>query len=291
MNMRQAGPLAGIALFGMLAVTSAAPPQVLRIGTGADLVTDSSAEKEEAGRDTLGKFIHKETGLSNEITTEPNYRQLAEKLNAGQLHVGVFLGHQFAWARERYPRLQALAVAVNGYPSRYLHVVSRSDSKAANFAGLAGQALALPRISQGYSELFIDRQSALQGKEAADFFERITHPENFEIALDDVVDGVVQTAVVDRVALDAYKRRKPGRFSQLKEVARSAALPSSVIAVREAGLDADTMARFRDGLVNARKKTEGQRLLTLFRLTSFELPPKDFERLLAETRKAYPPAP
>src|SRR5207244_6848780 len=53
------------------------------------------------------------------------------------------------------------------------------------------------------------------------FFPKITSPENTEDALDDVVDGVVQAAVVDRAGLEAYKRRKPGRFNRLKEVARS----------------------------------------------------------------------
>lgn len=288
MSFRHACPLVAVAVFGLVGVAPTAPPVTLRIGTSADLVTDDSADKESAARDTLGKFIQQETGFANEISTEPNYRQLAEKLDNGKVQVGVFLGHQFAWAKERHPKLQALAIAVNEFPSRYVHVVTRSDSKTSDFAGLAGQTLAAPRIGQEYLDLFVQRQAALQGKDAKGFFSRISHPENFEVALDDVVDGNVQAAVVDRVALDAYKRRKPGRFSQLKDVAQSAALPAPVVAIREAGLDADTVQRFRAGLLNAKKKAEGQRLLTLFRLTGFELPPKDFEKVLTDTRKAYP---
>ena len=33
----------------------------------------------------------------------------------------------------------------------------------------------------------------------------------------------------------------------------------------------------------------GQTMLTLFKLTGFEPPPADFDKVLAETRKTYPP--
>src|SRR5207244_11836898 len=86
------------------------------------------------------------------------------------------------------------------------------------------------------------------------FFPKITSPENTEDALDDVVDGVVQAAVVDRAGLEAYKRRKPGRFNRLKEVARSQPLPPPLVAYYEGVLDQDTLKRFGDGLLNARRK-------------------------------------
>lgn len=54
-------------------------------------------------------------------------------------------------------------------------------------------------------------------------------------------------------------------------------------------MDDDTLRRFRDGLLNAKRKERGERLLTLFRLTGFEPVPKDFEQVLAATRTTYPP--
>jgi hypothetical protein len=106
-----------------------------------------------------------------------------------------------------------------------------------------------------------------------------------------VVDGVVQATVVDRAGLEAYKRRKPGRFTELKELARSQAMPPTVLAYDEAFLDARTCQRFRDGLMAANKKERGQTLLTFFRLTGFEGIPKDFDQVVAATNKAYPADP
>jgi ABC-type phosphate/phosphonate transport system substrate-binding protein len=100
---------------------------------------------------------------------------------------------------------------------------------------------------------------------------------------------VVQAAVVDRVALEAYKRRKPGRFNRLKEVMHSSAFPPPLVAYYDNSLDQATLHRFRDGLLNARRKEKGQRLLTLFKLTGFQEVSANFGQLVAEVQKNYPP--
>jgi ABC-type phosphate/phosphonate transport system substrate-binding protein len=134
----------------------------------------------------------------------------------------------------------------------------------------------------------VDRQAEANGKKAEEFFSKITTPENIEDALDDAVDAK-ESVVVDRTALEAFKRRKPGRFKQLKEVAKSPPFPPPVIAYYDGMLDDATLTKFKDGLLGASKKERGQTLLTLFHLTGFETPPQDFEKVLNETRKTYPP--
>src|SRR5262249_9334671 len=196
---------------------------------------------------------------------------------------------EFAWARGQHPKLQPLALAVNVHTYRTAHVVVRNDNKVANLAGLEGQSLALPRVNQGHLRLFVEREAKTRGKELEKFFSKITAPDNIEDAIDDVVDGVVQATVVDRAGLEAYKRRKPGRFNRLKEPARWQPFPPPLVAYQEGVLDDATLRRFQEGLLNAKNKEKGERLLTLFRLTGFERVPKDFERVLAETRKEYPP--
>jgi ABC-type phosphate/phosphonate transport system substrate-binding protein len=285
--------LALVPLFGVLdrmaCGRQAKKVDVLRIGTSGTLALDSSGAKEETAIDTLKSFIKSETGFDNEMITEKNYKELADKMFKGQLHLGVFQGYEFAWAQEKDPKLQPLAIAVNVYPYRYAYVVARRDNKATDFAGLQGQSLSLPRAGQGHLRLFVERQSQAAGKPLDAYFSKMPTPDNAEDALDDVVDGTVQTVVVDRVGLEAYKRRKPGRFSRLKVVAQSPAFPPPLVAYYGMVLDKATRERFQDGLLNANRKEEGKRLLTLFRLTGFEASPGDFEKVIAETRKAYPP--
>jgi len=276
--------LGGVPSFGR-------PPEgnMLRIGSSGSLATEKSEPKEKAALKSLQDFIKTETSMDNEIVGQQKWDDLAEKLSQKKFQVGVFQGYEFAWAQEKNPGLKPLALAVNvqRYPVAY--VVTRKDDPAKDFAGLQGKALVMPATGQRYLNLFVERQARAAGKKTEEFFSRVTTQDNVEDALDDVVDGKVQAAAVDRAALEAYKRRKPGRFNQLKEVAKSPPFPPVVVAYEDKALDDATLQRFREGLLNANKKERGQMMLTLFRLTGFDPVPDDFEKVLADTRKAYPP--
>jgi ABC-type phosphate/phosphonate transport system substrate-binding protein len=258
----------------------------LRIGTSGALTAKGGDEK--GALETLHEFIQTETGLNNEILRQKDWRELADKMASGQLQLGVFQGYEFAWAQEKHPGLKPLALAVTVYRYPVAYVVARKDNKAKDFADLQGQSLSLPD-DQGFLRLFVERQCQANGKDLKSFFAKVTTPNNMEDALDDVVDGVVQATVVHRPALEAFKRRKPARFNRLKEIVKSPPFPPPLVVYDEKALDPATLQRFRDGLLNANKKEKGRELLTFFRLTGFETVPDDFSRVLAETRKAYPP--
>jgi ABC-type phosphate/phosphonate transport system substrate-binding protein len=137
--------------------------------------------------------------------------------------------------------------------------------------------------------LFVERECKAQGKDLKEFFSKIIADHGVEDCLDDAVDGTEQAVVVDRAALEAFKQRKPGRFSKLKQVAKSPPLPPVVIAYYDKVLDDVTIKRFRDSLLNAGKSEKGKTMLTLFHLTGFDPVPDDFDKVLAETRKEFPP--
>ena len=113
-------------------------------------------------------------------------------------------------------------------------------------------------------------------------------PPTVEDALDDVVDNVVQAAVVDGVSLNCYKQRKPSRCEQLKVVERSEIFPAAVVAYHPGILDQATLERFRQGMINANKGALGRQFMTLWKLTAFEPVPPDYEQTLADILKAYP---
>jgi ABC-type phosphate/phosphonate transport system substrate-binding protein len=261
---------------------------ILRIGSSGTLTADTD-RKEKAALNSLRTFIKDETGLKNRILRQKDWRELADKMAKGKLHLGVFQGYEFAWAQAKHSDLKPLALAIKVYRYPVVYVVVQRDNSAKDFAGLQGQSLCLPAVGQALLRLFVDRQSQAQGKTAKTFFSKITSRDNVEDALDDVVDGVVQAVTVDRAALEAYKQRKPGRFEKLKAVARSQPFPPAVVAYYGSVLDRATRRRFRDGLLGTARKERGRMMLTLFHLTGFEAVPKDFGQMLAKTRKAYPP--
>lgn len=260
----------------------------LRIGASSTLHMGISEAKEKVALESLQSFIKQETDLENTILHVKGWSELAESIAKGRFQLGVFPGYEFAWAQEKYPKLKPLALALNTHRYPVACVVVRKNNPSVDFTGLKGQPFALCPTEQSHVRLFLERQLQAAGKKAEDYFSKITTPDNSEDALDDVVDGVVQATIVDRAGLEAYKRRKPGRFNQLKELTHSPAFPPSVVTYYEAGLDPKTRQRFKEGLLGANRKEKGQALLTLFRLTGFEGIPEDFERVLRESRKAFP---
>jgi ABC-type phosphate/phosphonate transport system substrate-binding protein len=261
---------------------------VLRIGATHFLTEGASEGSEETAYQAFRDFIKGETGYANDLDTVENYTELADKLASGRLHIGVFLGQEFAWAKAKNPKLVPLATSVNIYPYRYASLLINADSKAADFAALKGQTLSMPKMGVPYLRLFVDRHCRANDKKAEEFFAKVTIRANVEEALDALVDGSEQVVVVDRVGAEAYKRRKPGRYAQLKELMRSEPLLPALVAYHEGSVDAATLGKVREGLINAGKKKQGQRLLDLFRLTGFQTPPKDFDTVMAEALKANP---
>jgi ABC-type phosphate/phosphonate transport system substrate-binding protein len=262
---------------------------VLRIGTSGSLAREGNSRNEKSSTDTLRSFIKEETSLESEIIREKSWNDLAEKMSKGQLQIGVFQGYEYSRAQEKYPDLKPLAVAVNVYVYPVVYLVTGRDNKATDFAGLQGQSLATVANGPDYLGLSIDQQCSVAGKKPDAFFSKIVTRDNFEDIIDDVVDGVSSAAVADRAALDAYKRRKPGRFKLLKPIAQSKPFPPAVVAHYGNTLDEATLKQFRDGLLNASNKEKGQTMLTLFRLTGFQEPPADFATILTAARTTYTP--
>src|SRR5437868_8161446 len=56
----------------------------------------------------------------------------------------------------------------------------------------------------------------------------------------------------------AFKRRKPGRFNQLKQIAHSDPLPPTIIAYYNSNLAAATLALFSKSLIDSGRKERGR---------------------------------
>jgi ABC-type phosphate/phosphonate transport system substrate-binding protein len=266
-----------------------AKPNVLRIGTSGTLTAQKAdTKREQAALSTLKRFIEDETGLNNEIVQQESWRALVDAMEQGRLQLGVFQGYEFAWIQAKHPRIKPLALAINGSRYPVACVVVKRTNPAQDFAGLEGQSLDIPNTGPAFQRLFVHRQSQNCGKTLETFFSRVASQENVEDALDDVVDGAIQAVVVEQSALEAYKRRKPGRFHRLKEISRSQPFPPVVIAYCEKSINLTSLLRFQLGFREASKKVSGETVLMLFRLTAFETVPADFAKVLAETRKTYP---
>src|SRR5205814_421148 len=116
----------------------------------------------------------------------------------------------------------------------------------------------------------VDQHCEDLGKSPKEFFGNLITPMNAEEAIDDVVDGEVDAAIIDAVTLECYQRRKPGRFSRLKVPVQSEPFPGACVAYREGTLAPATLKRFREGMVKACNTPMGRQFMVLWKITGFE---------------------
>jgi ABC-type phosphate/phosphonate transport system substrate-binding protein len=289
-HQRNALILSLITMTLSLAAGDSREVRTLQIGTSGSL-TPADETTEKGALDALGNLIKDQTGLEAKIVRQNGWRELADNLAKGKLKLGFFRGYEFAWASEKNPHLKPLVVASKESRSPYsvVSVMTRRDNLAKDFDGLQNQSLTIPDTGERDLRLFIDRSTRANGRRPEEFFSKISSPHNVVEALDDVVDGKVQATVVDQSILEAYQREKPGRFARLREIARSKPLPPTVLAYDDRILDEATTLQIRARLVNSADKEKQEITLGLFHWARFAPVPEDFDKVLAETRKAYPP--
>jgi len=234
-------------------------------------------------------YMEEQIGMQGEIVSGGDPFALAQKLADDKVQVGIFHGHEFAWAKEKHPGLQAVAVCVCEKTSARVHLVVLNTSKAADYADLKGKTVAVPRKDREYCRLYFERRCVKAGTAPNKFYGKVLTPQEPEQGLDFVVAGKAQAAIVDAISLEQYRKARPGRAKWLKAIQTSEPFPCGVIACYKDRFPEADVAKFRDALINAKSTATGRQTLELFRLTRFAVPPEDHDTQLEAVVKAYPP--
>jgi len=233
-------------------------------------------------------YMEEQTGIEGEVVNGGDPFALAQKLADDKVQVGIFHGHEFAWAKQKHPDLQAVALCVAGQKTAKVHLVVLNTSKAASYADLKGKTIAVPRKSKEYCRLYLERKCVRGGTAPDKFYSKVLTPIEPEQGMDYVVAGKVQAAIVDAVSLEQYRKERPGRAKWLKSIQTSEPFPCGVIACYKDRFPESDVNKFRQALINARTTATGRQTLELFRLTSFEAAPEDHDVQLEAVAKAYP---
>jgi phosphonate transport system substrate-binding protein len=261
----------------------------VHIGLTGSLFRDTPEVLMQAMTRPFKSLMESQTGLSGELVPGVKSDELSQRLKDDKLQLAVFQGFEFAWARQKYPELKPLMIAVNQQKDLYAHVLVRDDSGTAKLADLKGKTIAVPRRTREHCHLFLDRRCEALGKPTKDFFGKVVTPLTGEEAVDAVVNGRADAALADGCFLDWYEKHKPGRFAHLKALVKSEVFPATVVVYYADAIDEVTLRRFREGMLSAKNNPRGVELMTLCQMTSFEPVPDDYDKVCKEIAKAYPP--
>lgn len=287
--MRRVGQAClGLVLALVGAFPCQAQPNLIHLGMPRSLSRDLSEATVRAGLPAIALLVQKSTGIPCTILEPMPAHELADRLAKDRLDLAVFQGVEFAWEHAKHSDLRPLVILINQKRDRQAALLVRANSTAARWTDLKHATLALPHGSREHCHVFLERHCQENGGAPEQFFSSITTPATVEDALDDLVEGAVGAALVDRTGLDSYERRKPGRYGKLKVVLTSERFPDAVVAYRVGALNEATLERFRRGLLQADQTLVGRHMLAFWMATGFQPPPADYEKLLADILKVYP---
>ena len=259
----------------------------IRIGMAKTFFNDVPKVLVEIAIEPFPDLMKRSTGLDGVLTTDDDATDLAQKMNDGKIQLGVFHGHELAWAQQKYPTLVPFMIVSNKLHDVRAFVVVHKNCSAKSIADLRGTKMDVPLGTKQHCRVYLDRHCTDNAQNG--FFSQTVKSKSSMLALDDVCRGNCQAALVDTLSLDFYRSVKGPVFDKnLRVLQQSDAFPQAVIAYKEGSLTPALLKRFRDGLQNAHKLPESDDLFKMWSIDSFDPIPNTYPHSLTETLKAYP---
>lgn len=283
--------MAIVAFAGCEAVAASAepadkPPQAsIDVGMSNRMIQNIPKENRSGVADPLMKLMKEQTGIQGNIKYLPDAMTLAAELNEGKVLMGVFQGHEFAWAKAKYPKLTPIVVAVPMQPAQAFILVSW-DSKATKISDVSKQKVSLTSPLSDFCTLFLDKEKEehLKGSDFAGRIEAKTATD----AIFDVIEGKAGCTIVDNSTLKFFQKVYPGPAQSVRVLGQSPAFPNACVAVKKNGLDETTVNKFRDTLLKAHSLQGTEPLLTSWKLKNFAKVPDDYDQALSAVLKQFP---
>jgi ABC-type phosphate/phosphonate transport system substrate-binding protein len=235
---------------------------------------------------TFKDIMKSQTGLDGEVTVDGEALGVAKSVDSGKLHLGVFLGHEFAWAKEKYPDLTPLVCSVPRPREIQAYLLIRWDCKAAHLGELKAAKLALATGTRDHARLFLERRKAAEM--GGGDFSTTVKAATVHDAINQVIDGEADVTVADHAAWNYYQKLYPGASQNIRVLSRSEVFPPTVIACKSEALPDETVKRLREGLLTAHQHSRTSKIMNLIKVEKFDEVPAGYDDALKACLKAYP---
>lgn len=272
-----------------LATPLAAPagdPAVYKIGIPRSAFKDLPPALVSVAGEPFRGLMKAQTGLDGEAVIAPDALAVARQLDEGKFHLGVFLGHEFAWATDKYPALEPLVCAVPRPREVQAFLLVRWDCKAAGLADLKGTKLTLAKNLRDHARLYLERKKSEDMSEGG--FCSTEKADTVHDAIHKVIEGDADVTAADGAAWNYFQKLYPGASQNLKVLAKSDVFPPTVVACKKGALSPATVTTIRSGLLTADQATKAAKLLGLIKVERFDEVPAGYDDMLKACRKAYP---
>lgn len=254
------------------------------IGMLASLFDQGDEKTILAQMQPFADVVSKRTGVRGEFFIVRDVHHAAKLLEAGKIQVVVLHGPEYGWLKPLCQELRPLLIATASTPKLQAVVLVSQQHPAKSADELKGQTLALATKLPQHLRLYLERRFAL----SADKFFRILEVKNAEDAIEAVIEGKADLALVSNIQAEVYRQQRPGRFKRLRELESSPEFPMPVVAYKPRKELEDVVQEFRKALLTAKDTPEGRQTLVLWRIEGFQEPPADYEEQAGRIAKIYP---
>jgi ABC-type phosphate/phosphonate transport system substrate-binding protein len=268
-----------------------APPLLTpaKIGFPEAMFKDVPKVLIDAAAKPFQKIIQQQVGLDGSLEVVPDYKELADRVKKGSMEIAVFHGFEYAWVKHN-PEIVPLVITRPSCGKVQACLVVNVNCKAKEPQELKGACVVLPRSTKAHCTMFLNYLQRQPKVCAGDCCVAKNPGQQYaDDALDDVVSGKSEAAMVDISVLQAYQANKPGLSKQLKVLAESKELPSAVVVYRKGALSAAEAAKVRDGLMGCHKTSIGKQFIMFWNLDGFKEVDAEYLASLDKTLKLYPP--
>jgi len=270
------------------AAEEAVGPGPYRVGVVSSMFRDVPDAMIPAMLRPIRGMLESQTGLEGSLSPVKSWDQLGAQLDSGKLHLGLLHGFEFAWVKQKFPRLEPLMVTVGDKGLTQVCIVVRRDCEAKTLDDLKGTVLAVPRRTREHCHVFLDRHCSGCGCTPATFFKSTSRPFTVEDAMLALNQGRVNAVVTDGACLEAYRQSRPGGYASLKVLSRSDNFPPAVFVYRPGAVEEAALRRFQQGMLRAHESAESKEVMTFCKIARFDKVPEDYHKLLEAALKAYP---
>ena len=278
--------LSTAALLTLSTLAAAGDTVAVRIGIPRSAFRDVPPALLTFANQPFKDLIKAQTGIDGDVVNDAEAMNIAREMDAGKMQIGVFLGHEFAWARQKYPALEPIAIAVPKPREVQAFILVRHDSKATTLADLKTAKLVLAGGTRDHARLFLEKRQT--DEMAGGTFCSMCKTVTVHDAIHKVIDGEADVTVADQASWNYFQRLYPGPAQNLKVLSKSEVFPASVIAYRKGSMTDAIVKKFREGLLTAHQTKKGANLMGTIKIEKFAAMPLGYEESLAEILKSYP---
>jgi ABC-type phosphate/phosphonate transport system substrate-binding protein len=276
-----------MAIVATIATAKAAEPgsSELKIGLPGPMFKDVPKAMVNAAATPFQNMIQDKSGLKGSVKVLPDYTSLADEIAAGRIDIGVFHGFEYAWVKDM-PDLVPLVVTVPNCGKVQACLVVHADSKVTDAKDLKGACVLVPKMTKAHCHMYLER---LRDKiPAGDCCPAKSGSLTPHETLIEVANERADAALVDISALLSLQRELPAAFKQLRVLKQSELLPSAVVVYRKGALDAKTIDKIRNGLIDCVNSPMGKLFAMFWQLKGFENVTPEYHAQVANSLKVYP---